>query len=480
MGKRYLFYDIETSGFNPAFDQIIQFAAILTDAEFAEAERHNILIRVRPDVAPSPGALLTHRIPVEKTLADGLPEYEAIVAIHRLLNRPDTISIGYNSLDFDDKFLRFSFYRNLLTPYTHQWANGCGRMDLYPITIMYWLYRPESVQWPRINGEVRLKLELLSALNDLAEGPAHDALVDVEATVALARRLREAEPAFWETCAGYFDKKEDGKRAEALEGIKGLEAYPAGLLVHPRIGRQNNFRAPVLFLGTSEVYQNQTLWLRLDEPALAAITEETVAESYVIRKRLGDVGFVLPPESKLLADERRELVLKNVHWLRNHRAILEALQAYHRQFRYPEVPDVDADAALYEQGFMKDVEKVRCQRFHDAPPWEKSALVGDFSGYTRLLAERVLARNYRLAYRFDSYQDYLRRVQMVGEPGPPQDYKGNPRRTPAEVLLKIRQRRAEGGLDADDEEILADLEAYVRYTFCGQGRGQKEPVRGAM
>lgn len=464
MTRSYLFYDLETSGFNPAFDQIVQFAAIRTDEDFEEQERHNMLIRLRPDVVPAPGALRTHRIPVEETLLEGIPEYEALLAIHRLFNQAETTSIGYNSLKFDDQFLRFSFYRNLLAPYTHQWANRCGRMDLFPITIMYWLYRPESAHWPQVGGEVRLKLELLSEANQLAQGRAHDALVDVEATVALARRLRQADPAFWETCAAYFDKAQDGKRPEQLEGMAGLEEYPVGLLVDPRIGRSDTFRAPVLYLGRSRPYGNQHLWLRLDKPALTEITLETVADSFVIRKKVGELGFVLPPAGDVVDGERRETVVDIVRWLRDHGDILEALAEYHRHYRYPEVPEVDADAALY-QGFMSDLEQVRCQRFHDAPLREKVPLCGEFNGHTRTLAERVLARNYGLGYRFPAYGAYLYRVRGAE---PLVDYRGNPRRMPAEVLGKIGELRQAGGLDEEEEKLLTDLEAYVCYTFRAQ------------
>ncbi|MFO7680452.1 MAG: hypothetical protein R6X34_10410 [Chloroflexota bacterium] len=54
----YLFYDLETSGLNSAFDQCLQFAAIRTDADFQVLERHEFRVRLRPDIIPSPGALL--------------------------------------------------------------------------------------------------------------------------------------------------------------------------------------------------------------------------------------------------------------------------------------------------------------------------------------------------------------------------------------------------------------------------------------
>ena len=54
MTASYLFYDIETTGLNKAFDQVLQFAAIRTDPELNEIERHDIKVNLRPDVIPSP------------------------------------------------------------------------------------------------------------------------------------------------------------------------------------------------------------------------------------------------------------------------------------------------------------------------------------------------------------------------------------------------------------------------------------------
>jgi exodeoxyribonuclease-1 len=179
MPKTYLFYDVETSGLNKSFDQVLQFAAIRTDEKFNELERHEFLVKLNPDVIPTPQAIIINRISINKLQNEGIPEPVAIEKIHQLLNTPGTISLGYNTLGFDDEFLRFSFHRNLLPPYTHQYANFCGRADLYPITIMYYLFKPEVLNWPKLNNKTSLKLEQLNIANQFAEGMAHNAMVDV-------------------------------------------------------------------------------------------------------------------------------------------------------------------------------------------------------------------------------------------------------------------------------------------------------------
>lgn len=104
----YLFYDIETTGLNKCFDQILQFACIRTDLDFNEIEQYSTFIQLRKDVLYSPEALITTRISIEDSMQKGISEFKAIEKIHELVNEPDTISIGYNSMNFDDEFLRSS------------------------------------------------------------------------------------------------------------------------------------------------------------------------------------------------------------------------------------------------------------------------------------------------------------------------------------------------------------------------------------
>jgi len=51
---KFAFYDLEITGISPAFDQPLQFAAILTDAEFGEIEWVNLQCRIAPHIIPSP------------------------------------------------------------------------------------------------------------------------------------------------------------------------------------------------------------------------------------------------------------------------------------------------------------------------------------------------------------------------------------------------------------------------------------------
>ena len=55
--QRFVFYDFETTGTSPAYDQPLQFAAIATDENFKSLETIDIRCRVAPHIIPSPYAL---------------------------------------------------------------------------------------------------------------------------------------------------------------------------------------------------------------------------------------------------------------------------------------------------------------------------------------------------------------------------------------------------------------------------------------
>jgi exodeoxyribonuclease I len=392
MEKTYLFYDIETTGLNFCFDQVLQFAAIRTNLNLKELERYEINVKLNCDIVPTPAAILTHLIGINQSQS-GISEYSAICQIHQLLNTPGTISIGYNSLGFDDEFLRFSFYRNLLPPYTHQFANHCSRTDLYPMTVLFYLFKPEILaHWPEYNQQVSLKLELLSQANQLASGQAHTAMVDVLATLKLAQIFYQ-DREMWDYLTGCFDKNVDLTRAAQLSSGLTIEQQPyqEALLINGKFGAKCNFLAPVLHLGQHTQYKNQNLWLRLD-------SENIAEQPYVVRRKAGENELLLPVKPRYLekiSTDRQQLVTRNKLWLREHPAELQAISAYHRQYVYPKVPDLDLDAALYELGFPSREEEMLMQKFHQAAPAKKMSIAGQFPNpIRREQALRMMGRHF--------------------------------------------------------------------------------------
>ncbi|HPG37567.1 MAG TPA: exonuclease domain-containing protein, partial [Candidatus Saccharibacteria bacterium] len=141
----FFFYDLETSGIRPRSARIMQFAGQRTNLDLEPiGDPVNLLIKLTPDVLPEPDAILLTGITPQQTLQDGLTEAEFLQEFYGQVVQPGTIFVGFNSIRFDDEFMRFLHYRNFYDPYEWQWQNGCSRWDLLDLVRMTRGLRPDG------------------------------------------------------------------------------------------------------------------------------------------------------------------------------------------------------------------------------------------------------------------------------------------------------------------------------------------------
>ncbi len=471
--QTFLFYDIETSGLNPAFDQVLTFACIRTDISLNEIGREDIVIRLRDDIVPSPGAFLTHRLDAQ-TLETGISEYQAALKIHSLVNTPQTISIGYNSLGFDDEFLRFLFYRNLLDPYSHQFANGCSRIDMLPVTLIYYLFCSQALSWPVLeNGRSTMKLDLLTLQNKFeTSGRAHEAMSDVESVVALAKAFSKYED-IWSYVQGFFDKNADLDRMNNLESSKLSKAYEMdlALMVSVSFGADCNYMAPVVYVGGSVPYKNQSLWIRLDKDGLFDRIDEAlgVYDLIPIRKKPGDQLFVLPVLDRFwekLSPASRTQCIRNLDFIKQNMAGFDKTVSFHRNFKYPQVPDIDLDADLYQGGFFSFQDKKEIAIFHKTEEKKRYQITQSFqSNRIRMLAQRILVRNFNeKPGSTPEFQAHLKGILGIDPEKPIKGYKEDVKLTCAKALDELEKIEAEKMqvFDSSRRDLLNWLKSHIQ------------------
>ncbi len=220
-----LWYDYETTGTDPVRDRPVQFAALRTDMDLRPvAEPCVLYCAPAPDVLPQPEACLITGIAPQDAARDGLAESDFAAAVHELLAEPGTCSVGYNSIRFDDQVNRHLFYRNFLDPYEHAWKDGNTRWDIMDLARACYALRPEGIEWPLGDtGMPSFKLDQLAPANHLKQDRAHDALSDVEATLDLARLLRQKQPRLYDWHFALREKaKVTAKLARALPKMQPL------------------------------------------------------------------------------------------------------------------------------------------------------------------------------------------------------------------------------------------------------------------
>jgi exodeoxyribonuclease I len=253
----FAFYDFETTGISPAFDQPLQFAAILTDDAFREIERVNLRCRIAPHIIPSPWALAVTGLRPAQLLDPSLPSlFEFTQEIAALIERwsPSTWT-GFNSIHFDEEMLRQAFYQNLQPDIFATQFNGNTRLDVLTSLYAVWYHQPDLLKWPvDETGRVRFKLDLLAPQNGFVAHNAHDALGDVEATIHLARLIAQRAPELWAEILSNRDKSVVQARLASFQPMALVERFGGG---PPRatIG---------CFCGTSASNANQAAFFDLD------------------------------------------------------------------------------------------------------------------------------------------------------------------------------------------------------------------------
>jgi exodeoxyribonuclease I len=209
MAASFFFYDLETSGFSPREARIMQFAGQRTDLDLKPiGEPVNLLVKITDDILPDVDATLITGITPQMTLADGLTEVAFLRVFENEVATPGTVFMGFNSVRFDDEFMRCIHYRNFYDPYEWQWQDGRSKWDLLDVVRMTRALRPAGIEWPfDIHGKPTNRLELLTGLNKLSHEQAHDALSDVNATIEVARLIQNKQSKLFEYLFSMRDKK---------------------------------------------------------------------------------------------------------------------------------------------------------------------------------------------------------------------------------------------------------------------------------
>lgn len=198
---------------------IAQFACIRTDENLEEIDEP-VKLYCKPslDYLPSPAACKVHGITPQTAFELGLNEYDLSLRLLDEFSRPGTTVAGYNSINFDDEFIRFLFYRNLLDPYAREYANGNSRWDIINLVRAAHDLRPDGIVWPKDkDGTPLFKLEVLAKANGLVHASAHDALSDIRATISLARLVKTKQEKLY---AWYFSHR----KRESLKPLINLPA----------------------------------------------------------------------------------------------------------------------------------------------------------------------------------------------------------------------------------------------------------------
>ena len=373
----YYFYDLETSGLNPRLDRIMQFAGQRTDLDFNPiGEPDNILVALADDTLPSPGAIMVTGITPQATKQDGFTEREFCEFLLEKVATPNTTIIGYNSVRFDDEFVRHTLWRNFYDPYEWQWKDGRSRWDLLDVVRITRALRPEGINWPVTpEGRPTNRLELITKENGITHEHAHDALSDVCALIAVTKLIRDRQPQLFDFLYQHRGKR-DAMELVTLENpqpfVYATGRYPSATchtsVAYPFAASDNgnvlvfNLRHNLDELLAGEAaakaadtinfnkpYHERDPWERSFFPIVKKL-------QYNHCPAVAPLGVLEKNDGWQKLDLSLEVVQKNLKSLLAHPEFIERMAKVKRP-DYP--PAVDPESALYD-GFLNDHDRTLC------------------------------------------------------------------------------------------------------------------------
>ncbi len=196
--SNFVFYDFETSSSNKYWGQIIQIGAILTNDNLEELDRYEARCRLSPSIIPEAMALIVNKSSPKMLKGANLSHYEMIRQFVDTLKRWGKVTyIGYNSIDFDEEFLRNTLFQTLEYPYLTS-TNGNSRGDLLNLARAANLYYPNTLKNSISDkGNAVYKLDQMAPLNGIEHSDAHSAIGDVIATLGIAKIIAKKAPSVW-------------------------------------------------------------------------------------------------------------------------------------------------------------------------------------------------------------------------------------------------------------------------------------------
>lgn len=357
MQDSFFFYDLETSGLRGREDRIMQFAGQRTTLDLEPiGEPVNILVKLTEDALPSPQAINVTKITPQQTLRDGISEAEFCKYIINDIFTPGTIALGYNTVRFDDEFMRATLWRNFYDPYEWEWKDGRSRWDMLDVVRMTRALRPEGINWPFTDdGRPTNSLESLTSANGLSHEHAHDALSDVYATIAVAKMVKSKQPDLFQFLFKTRNKKEVAKYvnlANPMPVVYSSGRYPGEfnkttVVVPIAPSRNGNVLVYDLRYNLEEILDNESFYPVVKElcynkcPAIAPLS--------VLEKKDGWEKIGLTPET----------IAQNLEILNRHPDFIERMRTENEERpEFPEAPE--PEQALYD-GFLNDKDRIKVE-----------------------------------------------------------------------------------------------------------------------
>lgn len=376
----FVFYDTETTGLRPSWDQIVQFAAIRTDENLNETGRFEVRCRLQPHTVPHPAALLANRLPIGRLIDPELPSHYRMICQVReqLLAWSPAIIVGYNSMRFDEEMLRHSFFQSLHPAYLTS-NHGNARADVLNLTLAASALPPPCLEVPTgDNGRPTFKLAQLATANGLVADSAHDAMADAEITLNLARLVRDRSSELWQRFVRF------SKKATVVDFVAAEDAF----VLTEFFGNEAYHRA-VTSLGPVpdnpngqfcfDLSEDPSLWAGMDDEALRiAIARKGGPVRRLAVNSAPALAALWEVPDEMLGGLEIDLIERRARDLRDDPGLRARIIKAYTAGWTARTPSAHPEEQLYDGGFPGPADEERMREFHDAGRLDRTQLAERF------------------------------------------------------------------------------------------------------
>ena len=371
---KLIFYDFETTGRDKYWDQIIQVGAILCDENLNELDQFNIKCKLNKSIIPAPQALLVNGLSMSEIATHHLSYYDLV---HQMKEKFEDwspgIFIGYNSINFDEEFLRNALFQNLHENAYLTQINNNGRADALNIVQASSIFTPTAIKIPDTKN--KFKLDLLAPLNNIEHENAHDALADVIATIELCKLIKKNDGEFWDQSLQSSTKRGVSEIFEKDTMYCHQESYYGSVypFVTTHVGtfnNRNNSEINILFdlkkdpkdyidldkAQLKELYKSEKLFRYIRNNRHPIIMPKAYATSFTNYEKIGFDEL-----------ESRVNIIQNDPDFK--RRILEIHNETSEGYSTESQIDVYEEESIYSGGFPSLSDKLTMKKFHSSA-WE--------------------------------------------------------------------------------------------------------------
>jgi len=390
-------YDVETSGLNKRFDQILQFAAVRTDTDLVETHRLETRSRLLPHVVPSPRALHVTGSTLDEANSTARQSHYSMVCeiAETLASWCSATFLGFNSIRFDEEFLRQAFYQ-CLHPVFLTNTNGNARADVLNLMRAATTLHPTVIHsGVEIDGRLSHRLGTLAAANGIAQGRAHDAESDVDAMLGLCRLVRDGAPGLWSTFLRFSSKAAVVDLVRDEDAFAYFDFFGSPRVMHflTRIGVSPN-----------DANAHYCLDLECDIDGLrklddAALAERMMQEPRPIRRLKVNASPLLYPlwdiDAERFIGQTEDELTRRAASVRADEEFMASLSRAAVSAEPVYAPSDHVELQIYGGNFFSDADRELCRQFH-VSPWEERP------EFVHRLGDRRLKRLARRLIYFES------------------------------------------------------------------------------